>query len=100
MINQTPEQEARDRGNYYLNQGNLISLSYRLDADIQLLLIDDDAIVEGLATVQRPENKDVLLYSPSNRLRSQVEARWGSLTPVNPQEAGLLRFELSQITDQ
>ncbi|MEM6434084.1 MAG: glycosyl transferase family 39, partial [Cyanobacteria bacterium P01_D01_bin.115] len=89
-----------DRGDSYLNQGNLISLSYRLDADVQLLLIDYDAIVEGLATVQHPENTEVLLYSPSNQLRSQVEAKWGSLTPISSQDVRLWRFESSQLTDQ
>lgn len=90
-----------DRGDNYLNQGNLISLSYQLDADVQLLLIDDRAIVEGLATAfQQSENKDVLLYSPSSRLRSEVEAKWGSLTPVGPQEAGLLRFESTQLANR
>ncbi len=81
-----------DRGDSYLNQGNLISLSYRLDADVRLLLIDHDAIDEGLAIAQLPESKDVLLYYPSSRLRREAEAKWGLLTPVEPVEAGLMRL--------
>ncbi|MBT9313234.1 glycosyltransferase family 39 protein [Leptothoe kymatousa] len=77
-----------DQGNSSLNQGNLISLSYRLDDDVRLLLIDPDAIATGLALVNTSDN--VLLYAPSSDLRRQAEAAWGALTHVDPPEANLL----------
>ncbi len=78
-----------DLGHHYLNQGNLISLSHRLNADVQLLLIDDDEIAAGLVAVQLSKNKNVLLYHPSGNLRRQAEAKWGELALINPPEAGL-----------
>lgn len=89
-----------DRGDNYLNQGNLISLSYRLDADVRLLLLDHDAINEVLATTQLSENKDVLLYQPSSLLRRQVEAKWGPLTLVRPPDTGLWSVETFQHSDK
>ena len=81
-----------DLGQNYLNQGNLISLSYRLDADVKLLPIDKDAIATGLAAVQLHENKNVLLYQPSADLRRQAEAKWGPLPLIDPPETGLWRI--------
>lgn len=85
-----------DYGDSYLNQGNLISLSHSLDADVQLLLIDPDAIADGLTNVNFADHPDVLLYAPSSQLREQAKATWGTLTLLEPPEANLLRFEQPQ----
>ena len=89
-----------DRGDDYLNQGNLISLSYRLEPDVELLLIEYDAIDRGLASAPHLEDREVLFYSPSKRLRSEVEAKWGLLARINPHDMNLFRLEESQLGDR
>ncbi|MEO0870035.1 MAG: hypothetical protein AAFY17_16705 [Cyanobacteria bacterium J06642_11] len=86
-----------DYGDSYLNQGNLISLSHILDADVQLLLVNPDAIAQGLAQVNFSEHPDVLLYAPSGPLRDQTEAAWGTPTLLDPPEANVLKFEAPQL---
>ncbi|MEM6255168.1 MAG: glycosyltransferase family 39 protein [Cyanobacteria bacterium P01_D01_bin.156] len=79
-----------DLGDSYLNQGNLISLSYRLAEDVQLLLINEDAIAEGLSKVRTSNITDVVFYSPSSALQQQATAKWGELTFMEPPEANIL----------
>jgi len=81
-----------DRGNNYLNQGNLISLSYRLDDDVQLLLMDYDSLDIAIAEMSRPRTPNLVAYFPSDKLRNAIAMHWGMLVPIEPPELGLWRI--------
>jgi uncharacterized membrane protein len=66
-----------DKGDNGLNKGNLISLSYLLNPDVELLLMDRPPNFNLL-----PINSPVFVYAPSEQLRQAIPSRYGQLEPV------------------
>lgn len=79
-----------DRGNSWTNKGNLISLSYRLDKNVQLLLLSYPPQPNILAAVDLPENSKIFLYQPTQALQEIFEKKRGKLQFVLP-TGGLLK---------
>lgn len=66
-----------DSGDDFTNMGDLISLSYLLDKDVQLLLLSDSPnfdLLKGYA--------DSFIFRPSEKLRLAIEQKQGKLEPV------------------
>ena len=66
-----------DSGDNFTNMGDLISLSYLLDKDVQLLLLSDSPnfdLLKGYA--------DSFIFRPSEKLRLAIEQKQGKLEPV------------------
>ncbi|MEO0534506.1 MAG: glycosyltransferase family 39 protein [Cyanobacteria bacterium P01_A01_bin.123] len=85
-----------DQGSAYTNFGNLLSLSYRLDEDVQLLLrwqSTDFAVLETW-----PSDRPAFAYKPSAELVAYLEDAGWQLTPapLNGQPVGDELFELNQ----
>ncbi|MGC9524614.1 MAG: glycosyltransferase family 39 protein [Limnospira sp.] len=59
------------------NLGDLISLSYLLDEDVELILMDREP---NLSLI--PENSTLFLFRPSENLRELFEAKYGQLEPA------------------
>lgn len=59
-----------DVGDDYTNTGDLISLSYRLDEDVRLLLVSQPPQLDAIA-----QRENVLLFRPSESLLKAVEQR-------------------------
>ncbi|MDF0552568.1 glycosyltransferase family 39 protein [Kamptonema sp. UHCC 0994] len=66
-----------DSGDDFTNMGDLISLSYLLDKDVQLLLLSDSPnldLLKGYA--------DFFVFRPSEKLHLVIEQKQGKLEPV------------------
>lgn len=66
-----------DKGNSGLNKGNLISLSYKLNPDVEFLLMDRPPNFNLL-----PINSTVFVYAPSETLQQEIPPQYGKLEPV------------------
>jgi uncharacterized membrane protein len=66
-----------DKGDYGLNKGNLISLSYKLNSDVELLLMDQPPNFYLL-----PINSTTFVYAPSKKLQQAIPRQYGQLKPV------------------
>ena len=66
-----------DKGNSGLNKGNLISLSYKLNPDVEFLLMDRSPNFNLL-----PINSTVFVYAPSETLQQEIPPQYGKLKPV------------------
>ena len=83
-----------DQGSTYTNFGNLISLSYGLDEDVQLLLRWQNTEFAALETW--PSDRPLLTYMPSAELVAYLEAAGWQLNPIpaDGQPVGYALFEL------
>ncbi|MGB3533178.1 MAG: glycosyltransferase family 39 protein [Microcoleaceae cyanobacterium] len=66
-----------DEGDYGINKSNLISLSYRLNSDVELLLMNKAPNFYLL-----PINSAIFIYAPSQKLQQTMPPRYGQLEPV------------------
>jgi uncharacterized membrane protein len=66
-----------DKGDFGVNKGNLISLSYQLNPDVKFLLMDQPPNFYLL-----PINSTVFVYAPSQTLQQGISPRYGKLEPV------------------
>ena len=82
-----------DRGQNFTNKGNLISLSYRLNQDVELLLLSYPPKPEILQTLSLPSNKPVFVYRPSGKLKNALRSEVGQLEIVSP-NSGLWKLKL------
>ena len=65
-----------DKGDEFTNTGDLISLSYLLDPDVQLLLLSDSPNFDRLQSYT-----DSFVFRPSEKLRLAIEQKQGKLEP-------------------
>ena len=82
-----------DRGQNFTNKGNLISLSYRLNQDVKLLLLSYPPKSEVLQTLSLPTDKPIFVYRPSGKLRDILKSKVGQLEAVS-RNAGLWQLKL------
>ncbi len=94
MINaETAPLVISDRGQNFTNKGNLISLSYRLNHDVKLLLLSYPPKSEFLQTLSVPTDKPIFVYRPSGKLRDILKSKVGQLEAVS-RNAGLWQLKL------
>jgi hypothetical protein len=70
-----------DMGDDYTNMGDLISLSYELQPNVQLLLLDKLPDL-SLLPANAPADIPVFAFRPSKNLRTEIEKTW-RLEPVH-----------------
>ncbi|MEM6425236.1 MAG: glycosyltransferase family 39 protein [Cyanobacteria bacterium P01_D01_bin.128] len=85
-----------DQGPQYTNFGNLLSLSYRLDSAVSLLLNWQATNISALA--DWPRDRPALAYEPSVDLAAALENQGWQLVPIfaDVQPAGSALFELKR----
>ncbi len=72
-----------DRGQNFTNKANLISLSYRLNHDVKLLLLSYPPELEVLQTLSETKNDNIFVYRPSGKLRNAIKSHFGQLKLVS-----------------
>ena len=70
-----------DRGPILTNRGDLLSLSYELDHDVQLLLLDQPPDLSPLDALPNLQERSLFTFRPTDDLRDAIEQR-GTLKPV------------------
>ena len=81
-----------DRGDGWINIGDVLSLSYHLNKDVKFLLAsypDKEETVLGLINTSKA---DVFVFRPSEALKTMLEKNYGLLEPINL-EAGLYKIK-------
>lgn len=68
--------------NRYTNTGDLLSLSYHLKKDTELLLIKVSEFVDTAEFRTLIQRKNAIVFRPSNRLQQILEQTYGKLSPV------------------
>ncbi|MDX2230314.1 MAG: glycosyl transferase family 39 [Leptolyngbyaceae cyanobacterium bins.349] len=71
-----------DIGDDYTNTGDLISLSYRLRADIPLLLLQDSGFVTSQEFQTKIQGKTAIAFRPTQSLQQVLAQRYGKLTQI------------------
>ena len=77
IISPKPQLVIADSGDDFTNMGDLISLSYLLDKDVQLLLLSESYNFDLLR-----DYEDSFVFRPSEKFRLAIEQRQGKLEPV------------------
>lgn len=73
-----------DQGDDFTNLGDLISLSYRLNPTVRMLLLQDANWVTTAAFQDQIKGATVVAFRPSKPLRESLERSRGSLKPLLP----------------
>ena len=85
-VNTTPGAILLSDHGDYTNLGDLISLSYRLQPQVQMLLINQDVHwVDTAAFADQIQGSPVIVFRPSGELRAALERSRGPLEPLLPQ---------------
>lgn len=71
-----------DIGNDYINTGDLLSLSYRLQPDTKLLLIATPEFIETEKFKTAIQGKTAIVFRPSKLLQQILEQIYGQVTPM------------------
>lgn len=77
VISSKPQVIIADSGDDFTNMGDLISLSYLLDKDVQLLLLSESYNFDLLR-----DYADSFVFRPSEKFRLAIEQKQGKLEPV------------------
>ncbi|MBM0740327.1 glycosyl transferase family 39 [Phormidium sp. CLA17] len=81
LINQTPAPLIiSDIGDDFTNTGDLISLSYRLNKPVSLLLVNDPKIVDTPEFQTSLQGNTAIAFRPSRKLQVQLEQTYGKLS--------------------
>lgn len=82
-INKTPDPLVISIiGDQYTNTGDLLSISYRLNQDVQLLLLKTPGFANTPAFKALTQGKSVMVFNPSNKLKQTLEQTYGTLVQV------------------
>jgi len=84
LLNQTPAPLViSDIGDDYTNTGDLISLSYRLNESVQLLLLKQPpAFVSSEEFAAKLQGKTAIAFRPTRSLQQALEQRYGQLSRI------------------
>jgi hypothetical protein len=72
-----------DRGDGWINIGDVLSLSYHLNKDVKFLLASYPAKEETVLGLINTSRADVFVVRPSKALKTMLEKNYGLLEPIN-----------------